>query len=142
MIEGGELPCHFEWFVERVGAADHVQVVDAAAVLPQPQALGQEEEVEQATLRGARQTDERVELDLAARLRIGPHRGVVDPGEVRGQVNRLAVLAVSGSAPRMRSPNVHPVSPHRLAISSCERSRSAWRCVTDVMTNSSAEVTR
>ena len=110
VVERGELPCHLEWFVERgvdgacqaeavgdagergqdgegVGAADDVEVVDAAAVLPQPQALGEEEEVEQATLRGARQVHERVELDLAARLRIRPHRGVVDargsarPGE-------------------------------------------------------------
>ena len=80
---------------EGVGAADDVEVVDAAAVLPQPQALGEEEEVEQAALGGLRQVDERVELDLAARLRIGPHRGVVDAGEMRGQVDRLAVLAVS-----------------------------------------------
>ena len=80
---------------EGVGPADHVEVVDAAAVLAQPQALGEEEEVEQSTLGGAGQVHERVELDLAARLRIGPHRGVVDPGKVRGQVNRLAVLAFS-----------------------------------------------
>ena len=137
VVEGGELPCHFKWFVERgidgacqpqsvgdagergedgegVGAADHVKVVDAATVLPQPQALGEEEEVEKAALRRLREVRERVELDLAARLRIRPHRGVVDTREVRGQMNGFAVLALS-----------HPLNPHAFAISSCERSRSA-----------------
>ena len=82
MVEGGELPCHFEGFVERgvdgarqaeavgdggqrgqhgerVGSADDVEVVDAAAVLPQSQALGEEEEVEQAALGGLRQVRRR-----------------------------------------------------------------------------------
>ena len=63
-----------------------------------------------------------------------PHRGVVDPGEVCGQVNRLAPAAFPNCG--------HPVSPQRLAISSCERSRSAWRWVTEVMTSSSAAVAR
>ena len=81
MVERGELPCHLEWFVERgvdgacqaeivgdrgerrqhgegVGPADDVEVVDAAAVLTQPQTFGEEEEVEQATLCGARHVHE------------------------------------------------------------------------------------
>src|SRR6201999_2426681 len=118
---------------EGVGPADDVEVVNAAAMLPQPQPLGEEEEVEQPALGGLRQVHERVELDLAARLRVAPHRGVVDARKMRGQMNGLAVLALSGA---------HYWSPQRLAISSCERSRSAWRCVTDVTTNSSAVVTR
>ena len=92
MVQRGELPCHLEGFVEGgvdgpgqaepvgdrgerrqdgegVGPADDVEVVDAAAVLAQPQTLGEEEEVEQSALGGARQVHERVELDLAARLR-------------------------------------------------------------------------
>ena len=147
------MPCHFERFVEGgvdgagepeaigdggehrehgegVRSAHHVQVVDAAAVFAQPQPLGEEEEVEQTPLGGSGQVDERVELDLAARLRVGPHRGVVDSWEVCAQVDRLAMLAFSdsSSAPRVRG--AHSVSP--LAISSCERSRSACRCITDV----------
>src|SRR6185312_8163677 len=96
--------------------------------------LGEEEEVEQAALCGTRHLHERVELDLAARLQFRPHRGVVDSREVSGQVNRLAVLAFSNCG--------HPVSPQRLAINSWLRSRSACLCVTDVMTSSSACVTR
>ena len=42
-----------------------------AAVFAQPQPLGEEEEVEQTPLAGSGQVDERVELDLAARLRGG-----------------------------------------------------------------------
>src|ERR1700761_9266291 len=157
MVQGGELPCYLERFVERgvdrprqtetvgdgrqrrqdresVRPADDIEVMDAAAMLTQPQALGQEEEVEQAALRRAGHVHERVELDLAARLRRRPHRGVVDAGKVRGKVNRLTLLAFSYRG--------HPVSPQRLAISSCDRNRSTWRWVTDVMTNSSAPVTR
>jgi hypothetical protein len=95
VVEGGELPCHFEWFVERgvdgagqaqpvgdgsqrsedgegVGTADHIQIVDAAAVLAQSQTLGEEEEVEQSALRRSREMNERVELDLTARIRVRP----------------------------------------------------------------------
>ena len=43
----------------RVRPADHVQVVDLAALLAQPQPLGEEEEVEQARLGGPRQVRER-----------------------------------------------------------------------------------
>jgi len=89
LIKARELPCHFVWFVERrvdragkaeavgdrrkrgqhgerVGAPHDVEVVDPAPVLPQPQALGEEKEVEQPPLGGPRQMDERLELDLAA----------------------------------------------------------------------------
>src|SRR3954453_1654142 len=156
MVERGELPCHLEGFVEcgvdgacqaevvgdggerrqhseGVGPADDVEIGDAAAVLTQPQTFGEEEEVEQTTLRGAGHVHERVELDLAARLRVRPHRGVVDAGEVGGEVNRLAVLSFSDGG--------HQI-PQRLAMSSWDRSRSARRCVTEVMTSSSAPVTR
>ena len=91
VVEGGELSCHFERFVEgrvdgpgqaetvgdrgqcgehgeRVGPADDIEVVDASAVFAQPQAFSEEEEVEQAPLGGLGQVDERVELDLAARF--------------------------------------------------------------------------
>ena len=118
VVQGGELSCHFEGFVEggvdgagqaetvgdggqcgehgeRVGPADDVEVVDAPAVFAQPQALGEEEEVEQAPLGGLGEMDERVELDLAARFGVRPDRGVVDAGKMRGQMDRLAVLAFS-----------------------------------------------
>ena len=132
VVQRGELPCHLEGFVEGgvdgagqaeavgdrrergehgegVGSADDVEVVDAAAMFAQPQALGEEEEVEHAPLGGPGQVDERVELDLAARVGVRPHRGVVDAGEVRGEVNRLAVLAFR---------TLDPHSPQRLASSS------------------------
>ena len=123
VVEGGELSCHFEWFVEgrvdgpgqaetvgdrgkcgehgeRVGPADHVEVVDASAVFAQPQAFGEEEEVEQAPLGGLGQVDERVELDLAARLGIRPHRGVVDAGEMCGQwIGLRSLPSLDRSAP-------------------------------------------
>ena len=93
VVEGGELPCHFERFVEgrvdgpcqsealgdrgergehgeRVRSTDDVEVVDAPAMLAQPQALGEEEEVEQPSLGGPGEMDEGVEVDLAARLGI------------------------------------------------------------------------
>ena len=40
---------------EGVGPADHVEVVDLAALLAQPQTLGEEEEVELAALGGLRE---------------------------------------------------------------------------------------
>src|SRR5689334_14136088 len=112
MVERSELPCHLEWFVEggvdgsgeaetvgdrgqcgehgeRVRPTDDIEVVDEAAVLPQPQAFSEEEEIEQPSLGGLGEVDERVEIDLAARFRTRPHRGVVDTWKVRGQVNRL-----------------------------------------------------
>src|SRR6185312_8139350 len=76
---------------------------------------------------------ERVELDLTARFRIGPHGGAVDAREVGGQVNRLAVLAF---------PYAHSPIPQRLASSSCERRRSRWSWVTEVTTSSSAPLKR
>ena len=83
----------FEWFVEggidgagepdvigdsgkrrkdgkRVRPAHHVQVMNAAEVLTQLHACGEEEEVEQAALGGAGQVHERLELHLTARLGI------------------------------------------------------------------------
>ena len=75
--------------VRRVGSADGVEVVDLAALLAQPQALGEEEEVELAALGRLREVDERVELDLAARPRVVPHGGVVHAGEVRGEDDLL-----------------------------------------------------
>ena len=64
-----------------------------------------------ASFGGAGQVHERVELDLAARLRARPHGGVVDAGKMRGQVNLLAIFAFS---------TTH--SPHLLASNSCDRS--------------------
>ena len=110
VVECRELPCHFERFVEGgvdgadqaeavgdggqrcqhgegVRPADDVEVVNAAAMLAQPQPLGKEEEVEQATLGGASQVHEGVELDLAARFGFRPHRRVVDTGKMCGEVN-------------------------------------------------------
>ena len=78
---------------EGVRAADHVEVVDLAALLAQAQALGEEHEVELAAFGGLGEVDERAELDVTARRGIAPHRGVVDAGEVRGEVNLLDWLA-------------------------------------------------
>jgi hypothetical protein len=74
---------------ERVGAADGVEVVNLAPLLAEAQALGEEEEVELAALGRLCQVDERLELDLALRLRITPHRGVVHAGEVGGEDHLL-----------------------------------------------------
>ena len=71
------------------GRPDHVQVVDLAVLLAQPQPLGEEQEVELGPLRGPGQVREGAELDVAARPRIAPHRGVVHAGKVRGQVDLL-----------------------------------------------------
>ena len=110
MIEGGELPCDVDGFVEGridgagqaevggdrrqrgqhgegVRSTDHVEVVDQPVLLAEPQSFGEEEEVELPALGGLREVDERVELDLAARRRVAPHRGVVDPGEVGGEMD-------------------------------------------------------
>ncbi len=83
--DGGERAQHGD----RLGPAQHVQVVDPALDLAQPQALGEEEEVEPAALGGGGEVAEGLEGDLAAGGRIGPHRGVVDAGEVRGEVDLL-----------------------------------------------------
>ena len=112
VVEAGELPGHLVRLVERgvdrpgqaepvgdrgqrgqhgerVRPADHVQVVDLAALLAQPQPLGQEQEVELGPLGGLGQVHERAELDVAAGPRVAPHRRVVDAGEVGGQVDLL-----------------------------------------------------
>ena len=88
MVQGGELPGHLVRFVERgidgasqpqaighggqrgqdregVRAADHIQVVDLAPLLPQAQPFGQEEEVEAGSLRRTGHVSERAEVDLA-----------------------------------------------------------------------------
>ncbi len=74
---------------EGVRAAHDVQVVDLAALFAQSQALGEEEEVELGAFGGAREVDEGGELDVAAGLRVAPHGGVVDAGEVGGQMDLL-----------------------------------------------------
>ncbi len=78
------------------GRPDHVQVVDLAALLAQSQALGQEQEVELGALGGLREVREGVELDVAARLRVAPHGGVVDAREVGGQVDLVGWLGHRG----------------------------------------------
>jgi hypothetical protein len=77
---------------EGVRPADHVQVVDQAVLLAQPQPLGQEQEVHPGPLGRLGQVRERAELDVAARPRVAPHGGVVDAGEVRGEVHLLERL--------------------------------------------------
>jgi hypothetical protein len=112
MVKAGELARHLVRLVERgvdgpgqaqpvshrgeggehregVRPADHVEVVDLAVLLAQPQALGEEQEVELGPLRGPRQVRERAELDVAAGSRIAPHGGVVHAGEMRGEMDLL-----------------------------------------------------
>ena len=79
---------------EGVGPADDVQVVDLAALFAQPQPLGEEQEVELGALGGPREVGEGAEVDVAAGRRVAPHGGVVDAGEVRGEVDLLERLAV------------------------------------------------
>ena len=90
----------------RVGPAHRVEVVDPAPLLAQAEPFGEEEEVELAPLGRAGQVDERVEVDLALRARIGPHRGVVHAGEVGGQDHLHRSLAhrwfLTGWPPRRR----------------------------------------
>ena len=74
---------------ERVRPADHVEVVDQAVLLAQPQSFGEEQEVELASLGGLRELAERVELDMAAGGGVAPYGRVVHAGKVRGQVNLL-----------------------------------------------------
>lgn len=88
---------------QRLGPADHVQVVDEPLVLAQPQPLGEEEEVEQPPLGRAREVFERGELDLAAGARVGPDGGVVHAGEVRGEVH-LFRDPLRGGGRHTRSP--------------------------------------
>ncbi len=83
--DGGEGAEHGQ----RLGPADHVEVVDAALVLAQPQALGEEEEVELAAFGGLREPDERVQVDLAPRAGVGPDGVVLDAGELCGEVYLL-----------------------------------------------------
>ena len=78
---------------ERIGPADHIEVVDLPALLAQAQSLCEKQEVEFCPLGGLREMHERAEFDVAAGLRITPHRGVVDTRKVRGQVDLLQRLA-------------------------------------------------
>ena len=74
---------------ERIGPADDVEVVDPTMLFAQPQALGQEEEVELCSFRRLGKFDERRELNVATRGGVTPYGGVVDTGEVRRQVHLL-----------------------------------------------------
>ena len=72
---------------EGVRTADHVEVVDLAALFAQPQPLGEEHEVELAALGGLGEVHERAKVDVAARLGIAQRRRMVYAGEVRSEVN-------------------------------------------------------
>ena len=78
---------------EGVRAADHVEVVDLTALLAQAQTLGEEQEVELAAFGGLGEVHERAELDVTSRRGVAPDGGVVDAGEVCGEVNLLHWLA-------------------------------------------------
>ncbi len=66
---------------ERVGTAHDVEVVDPTVLFAQPQALGEEEEVELRSFGRLRQFDERGEFDMAPSGGVTPHSGVVDARE-------------------------------------------------------------
>jgi hypothetical protein len=112
MVKAGELPGHLIGLVEggvdrpgqaepagdrrergedreRVGTSHHVEVVDLAVLLSQPQPFGEEQEVELGPLGGPGQVREGTELDVAAGPGIAPDRGVVHARKVRGEVNLL-----------------------------------------------------
>ncbi len=74
-----------------VRTAHHVEVVDQLPVLAQPQALGQEEEVELGVLRRAGEVDEGLHRHLAAGAGIGPDGVVVHAGEVGGEDDLLGL---------------------------------------------------
>ncbi len=120
VIERRELPCHLIGFIERrvdcpgqaesfghggqrrehrerVGPADDIEIIDLSVLLAQAQALREEQEVELAALGGLGEVYERAEVDVAARRRITPHRGVVDAWEVGGQMNLFDGLGHCGS---------------------------------------------
>jgi len=71
-----------------LGASDDVLVEDLSLVFAQAQALGEEEEVEEAAFGGAGEVLEVCELDVGAGVGVGPHGGVVDAREVGGEVGR------------------------------------------------------
>ncbi|GDY67505.1 hypothetical protein SAV14893_068980 [Streptomyces avermitilis] len=87
---------------EGVGPADDVQVVDLSALFAQPESLGEEQEVELGAFGGPREVREGAELDVAAGLGIAPHGGVVDAGEVGGQMDLLQRLAHGRTFLRLR----------------------------------------
>ena len=110
VVEGGELPGDLVGLVEGrvdgagqaqpvgdggeggqdregIRAADHIQVIDLPALLPQPQPLRQEEEVEAGSLGGTRHVRKGAEVHLTPGARIAPHGGVVDAGEMGGEMH-------------------------------------------------------
>ena len=87
---------------ESIGPAHDVEVVDLAALFPQTEPLGQEEEVELGPFRRLRHLHEGAELDVAAGARVAPDRGVVHAGEVGGQVH-LSLGRVHGRLTPLRS---------------------------------------
>jgi hypothetical protein len=112
VVQAGELPRHLIRLVESgvdrarqaepvsdrgergqdgkgVRAAHHVEVVNLAVLLPQPQALGEEQEVELGAFSRPGQMREGAELDVAARARVAPDRRVVHAGKVRGEMDLL-----------------------------------------------------
>ncbi len=114
---------------QRLGAADHVEVVDAPLVLAQPQPLGEEEEVEEAAFGGSGQVGEGGEGDLppagsGRRGRglgvLGPDGGVVDAREVGGEVHRPAGHAGSPWVVADRS------APRAAAYRLAGRARPRW----------------
>src|SRR5690606_23928924 len=115
--DGGERRQHGE----RVRPAHDVEVVDAAAVLAQPQPLGEEHEVHQPALGVLREVHERGEVGLAAGPGVAPDRGVVDAREVGAQVDLLLRRAhevapakwLAGRGSPNRARNEPPAEPVR-----------------------------
>ena len=78
---------------EGIGAADHVEVVDLAVLLAQPQSFSEEQEIELAPLGRLSKLRKRAELDVTAGGWVAPHGGVVYTRKVGGEVNLLDRLA-------------------------------------------------
>lgn len=70
---------------ERIRSAHDVQVVDFAALFPQTQTFGKEEEVEKPPFCCLGELLEGGEIDVAARFRVAPDRVVVDARKMRAQ---------------------------------------------------------
>ena len=71
----------------RVRAADHIQIVNLTTLFAESKTLGKKEKVELRPLGGPSQLHKRRKLYVASRFGITPHRGVVDPWKVGGQMN-------------------------------------------------------
>jgi hypothetical protein len=100
-----------------VGASHHVEVVDLAVLLAQPQAFGQEQEVELGPLRGAGQVRERAELDVAAGPRVAPDRGVVHAREMGGEVDLLGHRELLLAVAYLLAGRLSPSRPRRVLAS-------------------------